>query len=394
MRKFKFGLIAAGALLLVLSIGPSASAFHDGGVAHCDGCHSMHFSVDGGLPMLERPDGSEVPAVPSADLTLGTDPSSTCLSCHNGSGSYHVNSADGSNYSPGGDFFWTRVTFELGARRESRADNHGHNVVAADFGMQSDEVHTVSPGGSYPAAALSCASCHDPHGQTKADPFVETKPIVGSGSYGDTVADPATEQLGNYRLLKERDGVVPVAVAPEFFGGSTITESDTNHVDYGQNMSQWCGSCHGNMHNGVPFGHPSGVTISSDERTAYNIYLATGDLGATPANQFFALVPIERGATPMQPLAPDTTYGADSSSQVMCLTCHRAHASAFNDAGRWDFRTEFLAESVPGEGDDVTGAVSGQVSADLALNAYYGRDIATVYGEFQRSLCNKCHLKD
>jgi hypothetical protein len=25
---------------------------------------------------------------------------------------------------------------------------------------------------------------------------------------------------------------------------------------------------------------------------------------------------------------------------------------------------------------------------------YYGRDITTEYGEFQRSLCNKCHVKD
>jgi nitrate reductase cytochrome c-type subunit len=71
----------------------------------------------------------------------------------------------------------------------------------------------------------------------------------------------------------------------------------------------------------------------------------------------------------------------------MCLTCHRAHASAFNDATRWDMTHELLAESWPTAANLVTmGAV--------ANSPYYGRDIAADFGDYQRSLCNKCHVKD
>ncbi|MDW7710819.1 MAG: hypothetical protein SCH98_10115 [Deferrisomatales bacterium] len=72
---------------------------------------------------------------------------------------------------------------------------------------------------------------------------------------------------------------------------------------------------------------------------------------------------------------------------MMCLTCHRAHASAFTSAGRWDFKATFLAESHPREGD------SGATGTD-ALHSYYGRDLIAELGPYQRSLCNKCHVKD
>ena len=36
-----------------------------------------------------------------------------------------------------------------------------------------------------------------------------------------------------------------------------------------------------------------------------------------------------------------------ASDNVMCLTCHRAHASAFNNITRWDMEDEFLAEGYP-----------------------------------------------
>jgi hypothetical protein len=71
----------------------------------------------------------------------------------------------------------------------------------------------------------------------------------------------------------------------------------------------------------------------------------------------------------------------------MCLTCHRAHASAFNNITRWDMEHEFLAEGWPTAANLV--AMGAVANAD-----YYGRDVATDFGEYQRSLCNKCHVQD
>ncbi|MDD3620249.1 MAG: hypothetical protein PHX57_12730, partial [Desulfobulbaceae bacterium] len=105
------------------------------------------------------------------------------------------------------------------------------------------------------------------------------------------------------------------------------------------------------------------------------------------------LVPIETGTTDQSTLVNagvTSMVGADANSQVMCLSCHRAHASAFNNMGRWDFETEFLANS----------AVLNPAAANVPATAvpYYGDgleiDVATRYGEFQRSLCNKCHVQD
>ena len=108
--------------------------------------------------------------------------------------------------------------------------------------------------------------------------------------------------------------------------------------------------------------------------------MATGDLTGNVLTSFDRLVPFERGITDAFDLALDSssTVGPDGNSNIMCLTCHRAHATAFPNALRWEAE-ELLADS-----DFVT----------ANPNAYYGDDITTRYGEFQRSLCNKCHLQD
>ena len=82
-----------------------------------------------------------------------------------------------------------------------------------------------------------------------------------------------------------------------------------------------------------------------------------------------------------------STAGPDSADNVMCLTCYRAHASAFDNITRWDMEHELLAEGWPTAANlTAMGAIA---NAD-----YYGRDIATDFGDYQRSLCNKCHAKD
>jgi len=55
--------------------------------------------------------------------------------------------------------------------------------------------------------------------------------------------------------------------------------------------------------------------------------------------------------------------------------------------GRWDFETSLMAESHPKAGD-------GGASGTDVLHSYYGRNMIEEFGEKQRQLCNKCHLKD
>jgi hypothetical protein len=368
--------IAVLAGLLTLGWAGSALAFHDGGVAHCDGCHSMHNSPE-----------NPVSGTPNNTLLKGSDASSTCLNCHAGGGSYHVLSSDASNFSPGGDFFWLTQSYSNTVRgnvRTSDPDNMGHNVIASDFGLTQDATNTVAPGGGYPASALGCQSCHNPHGEVAGGTAAGSLPISVSGSYG---AVPVAGTIaGTYRLLyDDENGLNPAPIAAT----KSYSETDAQHPAYGKNMGEWCASCHGDYINDS-HKHPSGNGEFLDGKSAvYNNYVQTGDFTGVQATSFTALVQFERQETDKTILkaAITSTAGPDSGDNVMCLTCHRAHASAFNNITRWDMEHELLAESYP------TAANLVQMGA-VPLASYYGRDVAVEFGDFQRSLCNKCHVKD
>lgn len=392
-------LVFTAAALITLGLSSTALAFHAGGVAHCDGCHTMHNSVDG-QPVAGT--GAD-----RTSLMLGSDPSSTCLNCHGDVGagrtsSYHVMSEDGHYFHSGGDFFWVQKTYSYdvrGTETFSNGEDHGHNIVALDYGLNAQAVPAQAPGGTYLAEDLSCSSCHDPHGTI----FNNTGgPISVSGSYGGTPADGT--RAGNYRLLADNGyrtagltyatpGGVPKAVS------TNSNVNDTLHTDYGSNMSAWCANCHGEftMAQKHPVGPTDGAlsktnnTTGQSYATTYNRYVKTGDSSGAGWPQstgpYLELVSFERGAGAA--LDINSTAGP-SGGNVMCLTCHRAHASAFDYAGRWDFGTEYIAHSHPTADDNDVADIFG----DPLETAYYGRNVVSEYGEYQRSFCNKCHAKD
>ena len=90
--------------------------------------------------------------------------------------------------------------------------------------------------------------------------------------------------------------------------------------------------------------------------------------------------------------------GADSNSNVMCLSCHRAHATAWDSMTRWNVGSEFITLGGTWPGTDATGEAGyGQYNTGKTMAEYqasmYGKP-ATAFAYAQRSLCNKCHAKD
>jgi hypothetical protein len=85
---------------------------------------------------------------------------------------------------------------------------------------------------------------------------------------------------------------------------------------------------------------------------------------------------------------------------VMCLSCHRAHASGFVEMLRFDQGYEFTTKGGQYTGSDnplVTGSRApqqhrGRTNAEWQA-AYYDRP-ASKFATYQRVLCNKCHAKD
>ena len=384
--------------------------FHNGGTGDCQGCHTTP-------PELK-----------------GSDPSSTCLLCHQAppgstqpTGYYVATDATISTICgqlpPGGDFCWLKKNYQWtssgpGVTESSPGERHGHNIVALDFGYTADSSLPFAPGGSYPSSALSCISCHDPHGNYRraSDGTISAAglPITASGSYNNSPAPNANGTVGVYRLLggkgyqpKSLIGAYafttdpPAAVATSSYNRAEDL-SDTR-VAYGSGMSEWCQNCHPAI--GTASGHafPSGHSsrFTPQEITTYNAYKATGNLSGSAAGSYSALVPFEMGTndyTLLKRVANSNNSdrsGPQESANVMCLTCHRSHASGWDSMTRWNMKTGFIVYEGAYPGTDMNTPpqyAQGRLAADTK-KTFYDRP-ASYYAVYQRSLCNKCHAKD
>jgi hypothetical protein len=338
-------------LLLVaafcFAISGNALAFHDAGVAHCNGCHTMHNSEDGALVDGDSPNGNPW-------LLKDATPSDVCLSCHaEGLGAVFVADPLAPPDEKGGGNFVYLLEDNIndgheGSLHPIAGEAAGHSIVAPSKGVGADGTILTAPGGTFPSSSLGCSSCHDPHGNG------EFRLLYGIGQVQD----------GLYTFTNAAPDADGISI---FFGA----ESNSNHTAYKSGMSAWCGNCHGDFHdNNTKLIHPSGSTVGGSIATTYNLYNGTEDqTGGVAATAYLAAVPFEDAAN-----TTSSTAGPTAGSTVMCLTCHRAHASSAPNAGRWDFNVTLLHED---------GVESGSYQ------------IPDPYSSInQRSLCNKCHNKD
>jgi hypothetical protein len=425
MKGLKLTLMVLMATILALGLGGVAYAFHSGGVAECEGCHSMHTPRAGGSFLL-----------------VGTDQSSACLTCHEHAGdtgpsSYHVSTPGAEitaatppkQRTPGGDFGWLKKNYSDTSGTTTYSEDgstHGHNVIAADFGYVVDPTNSTAPGGTFPAAQLACNSCHDPHGQYRrlqGGAIAKTgAPIRASGSYNGASNEPtATEAVGVYRILAGAGYTkgsatfngVPAAKVPSTYNQSEATAATQVRVAYGVSTAsghvtwgQWCATCHTGMHSTGNYVHPVDQGLGSTIANLYGQYVKSGDLTGSAATSFSSLVPFATNSgdyTVLAPLASNTgtsLAGPGSSDQVTCLSCHRAHASGNMHALRFDNGYEFTTvngQYVATDNPSVTGSRAavqrrGRTVADWTAT-YHDRP-ATVFATYQRVLCNKCHAKD
>jgi hypothetical protein len=437
MKAMRIIIPALATVALGLGLATSAYAFHSGGVAECAGCHSMHSSFPGGSSLL-----------------VGGDASATCLACHQHAGdtgpsSYHISTAEADmapgfsplQRTPGGDFDWLKKNYTWTGRGNpppiigEAGQTHGHNIVATagyfegvtvNYNYLPDSENSQSPGGNFPATDLTCTSCHDPHGQSRrlADGTIMNPdtpgttsylPISASGSYTSASSDPVAGQtaVGVYRLLGGPTyGVFASIGAPAAIAPSTYNQTEaTNQVKvaYGRSTlagnatwGEWCGACHQDMHQaaqGAGSVHPVDEVLDSTIKANYNKYVKTGDLSATSANSYTSLVPVIYDISnydTLQGLAGNgsPTYAgldATTNGRVDCLSCHRAHASAWEYAMRWNPEYEFLTDA---SGNYYNGGYGGRGRTTAEVeDSYYDRP-STVFAKSQRSLCNKCHIQD
>jgi hypothetical protein len=436
MKRIRPCLVYIFSALIIVGLASIGQTFHSGGTGDCQGCHSMHDTKGNYLAGVSGSGSQSNPF-----LLKGRDPSSTCLACHmapggTGQSTGHyvcTNDADmpsglpPAQLTPGGDFGWLKKNYVWGLGSSTRGDSpgerHGHNIVASSFGFVADTRNTTAPQGIYPANQLSCVSCHDPHGRYRrlVDGTISTggSPVFASGSYNQSPVPDPKAAVGVYRMLAGKGyqpkylsggftftADPPAAVAPVSYNREEPS-ADTR-VAYGKGMSEWCENCHSTSHQASSGAvrHPSGnlKKLSSDVAKHYNAYIASGNMSGNVSNSYTSMVPFEMGTNDYVVLKKSANSdGSDrsgpepgrGSANVMCLSCHRAHASGWDNMTRWNMKTEFLVYKGVYPGADNSSPpemAQGRTTMEVK-KTFYGRP-ATSYATYQRSLCNKCHAKD
>lgn len=378
--KMKLGVITCALLLLC---GSSAWAAVTG---QCSDCHTMHNSQDGTtvVPELGR------------SLTTGD-----CVGCHTGDNGvdasnipYVFHSADeyGPDYDSGGNLINDGASNSLAGGSFSMVDtndSYGHNVV----GIASDDgtLGTTPPGwiaSTFPAndgsggsvgninggnatwsTQLTCAGTNGCHGSHEnADDFAD---IRGS-HHGDDSTIDGTTVARSYRFLR---GILGFEDDDWEF-----TVSDTDHNQYygvdrtststtgmnSQTISYLCAECHGLFHSndgstagsGIIEGgtainnvnpwlrHPTDFALST-AGGEYLDYADAGGIAATTSGVTAAYNFIAPLASADVSGAISNPFSGSDNDIVSCLSCHRAHGSAYDDMLRWDY-DQMIASATTG----------------------------------------------
>ncbi len=314
----------------------------------CSNCHTMHNS-QGGQPMAYDFDGTSFlkTATPRSSLLIYN-----CLGCHSAtSGNIWQDSATkapivfntveptyGATGLAGGNFYYVSTT----------VDNTGHNILSTN---PDGTLGNAPPGGTalIAHAQLRCAGtwgCHGHNGRQSGDTAVddETKAIKGAHHGNDTppLEGDLTSVARNYRFLLGIKGKEDpdwqqdnVNTSHNEYKGSTSSATDT--------ISYLCAECHGKYHTWVGgnsevgtaspwLRHPTDVSLKvSGEYANYTTYSM--------------IAPIAR-------LDPDNvtdpTKVTPGTDIIMCLSCHRTHASPYFKMMRWDYKNANLSTALEG----------------------------------------------
>ena len=309
----------------------------------CKDCHTMHYSKEGLEVTYSYQQG------PFPSMTIGG-----CLGCHgqNPSGTeniiskgkmrvpqviHHMEEGD----LAGGNYYYVADLF-------SKDYSKGHNVKGISL-IEKPPMNTPPgfiesvniPGGTGPSSwpsfkQLTCSGTYGCHGnRTIEDEFVA---IHGAHHEDDSIIDGSTVGK-SYRFLygivgKEHEKWEYLATENNHNG----YKGDQSH-DSMNTISYLCGECHGKFHPNPNLGgskevghaynslwrrHPSDISFSG----VHGGYIGSEYQGYVNYNL----------QSPVAYQNPSGTENiVDSDSIIMCLSCHRAHASQYSDILRWDY---------------------------------------------------------
>jgi hypothetical protein len=327
----------------------------------CSNCHTMHNSQNGTIIVTEGPQ-------PYLLNKFG------CLGCHGQipGGSYNIiplGNVPQVLHAAATDLAGGNFAYIAGVKKPATgtdSNTAGHNVV--DTGVIDTDYAAVGaiipPGDQHSVGDdiklnnFTCSGIYGCHGaRAVTDKFIAIK---GAHHTDDTVLKFGSIAEGNqgsstglsYRFL---NGV---------HGGEDsdwqATTSSTDHNEYkgaismgtssatapaGNTISGLCAECHGYFHgtgsdecsSASPWlRHPTDIVLPSDTNKDYRLY----NSGTGTNNPYSLVAPVARAdsldnnyTTPKGTVTPGS-----NDAIIMCLSCHRAHASPYFKMMRWDYK--------------------------------------------------------
>ena len=316
----------------------------------CSNCHTMHNSQNGQAMNFDSS------STPNASLLRGD-----CIGCHG------QNPSGSSNIIPLGN-----IPQVLHAATTDLSGGNFHHIVKGGgsdtFGHNIREINkpdgsmtgTTPPGDEFNqtgitwgvGATFTCAGIYGCHGdRTISGSLVAVK---GAHHTDDTVLKFGSISEGSqggatglsYRFLKgvyggeDNDWQNTVGVADHNeYKGATAGVEGTISTPGGGTISGLCAECHGKFHgdaadigSGPWLRHPTDIVLPSTATKEYKYY--NGGIGTN--NPYSPDAPVAR-ATITNVKSGVVTPGTNDAI-VMCLSCHRAHASPYYKMMRWDYK--------------------------------------------------------
>lgn len=311
----------------------------------CSNCHTMH-NMQGGQAIVTSGPQEFL-------LRTGGSGKSSCWGCHVTTTTSNIDGVTGA------PFIMHIGSTDLAAGNfryiGASTSTYGHNVL--DTGFQ--DPLTSPPGDQHGTGItntnFTCAGVYGCHGDRSITGNVAIK---GAHHANDSALKFGTINTTNqgatagasYRYLKgvkggedaDWESSKSATDHNEYFGATSMGASD-KVTPAGGTMSGFCAECHGNFH-GTGAGeagsaspwvrHPTDVSLpGTGEYAAYTAYSLTA--------------PVARTTIPNSPSGTVTPTGT-SDDIIMCLSCHRAHASPYYKLLRWDYKSATLSTAIAG----------------------------------------------
>ena len=328
-----FTVVLAAALAATLSRPVSASVS-----GPCGNCHTMHNSQGGNSMVVGG--GESKPALLIND----------CVGCHTGTNiggttPYVLSDSGkptfGENTLAGGNFWWVENVddakghnvFEANPDEALSGGAPGRNIGCGGIGSNSchKNLHLPYSSGSGLNGKQGCTGCHMISSLNGTKGFHH----ADDGLPGENTLVNSAEQ-GWYRFLTGHEmhhggghGVSGIEHDKWNYGADASSHNEYLGVPGTGNisthtMTSYCCGCHANFHDqesgGCWIRHPSDAVIPNKGEYALM------------SKAYNPLVPVARPS-----LATVSNTVAPGTDMVMCLSCHVAHGSPYDDLLRWDY---------------------------------------------------------